>query len=356
MAAQRSEVIEAAVQIGLIALLAIWCVQIAAPFISPIIWAGIIAIGAYPLYLRLQDKTGLGKGWAATLIILALLAILITPTVILTGALFDNAQSFSSRLENDELTIPPPAEGVGDWPIIGEQLEAVWLQASQNPKETLDQYDSQLKGLTRWLLSTAASAGLGVLVFAFSIILAGVFMASAGGAKESVVSIFSRIAGPRGPELTELSVATVKSVVTGILGIALIQTILAGLGFVFMDIPAAGVLAFICLILAIVQIDILIILIPLSIYAFSVTGTGAAIAFLVWNIAVGLLNNVLKPILLAKGVDAPMAIIFIGAIGGMILSGIIGLFVGAVVMVLGYTLFMSWLKQDTAVPHQEVGD
>jgi predicted PurR-regulated permease PerM len=113
-----------------------------------------------------------------------------------------------------------------------------------------------------------------------------------------------------------------------------------------MDIPAAGVLAFICLILAIVQIDILIILIPLSIWAFSVAGTPAAVAFLVWNIAVGLLNNVLKPILLAKGVDAPMAIIFVGAIGGLILSGIIGLFVGAVVMVLGYTLFMAWLKME----------
>ena len=119
---------------------------------------------------------------------------------------------------------------------------------------------------------------------------------------------------------------------------------MAGLGFMVMGVPAAGLLAFICLILAIVQIDILIILIPLSIYAFSVAGTGAAIAFLIWNIAVGLINNVLKPILLAKGVNAPMAVIFIGAIGGMLHYGIIGLFVGAVIMVLGYTLFIAWLK------------
>jgi predicted PurR-regulated permease PerM len=147
--------------------------------------------------------------------------------------------------------------------------------------------------------------------------------------------------------MTELSQATVKSVVTGILGIAVIQSLLAGLGFMVMGVPAAGLLAFICLILAIVQIDILIILIPLSIYAFSVAGTGAAIAFLVWNIAVGLINNVLKPILLAKGVNAPMAVIFIGAIGGMLHYGIIGLFVGAVIMVLGYTLFIAWLKPDT---------
>ncbi len=169
------------------------------------------------------------------------------------------------------------------------------------------------------------------------------------------MSIFTRLSGERGQELTELSVATVKSVVTGILGIAVIQSTLAGLGFVVMDIPAAGVLAFVCLILAIVQIDILLILIPLSIYVFSVSSTGVAVAFLVWNIAVGLLNNVLKPILLAKGVDAPMAIIFIGAIGGMMLNGIIGLFVGAVVMVLGYSLFMVWLKEGMEAS-EEVSD
>ena len=346
MTTQHSPAIEAAIQIGLIALLALWCFQIAAPFISPIMWAGIIAIGVYPLYVWLKEKTGLSAGWSSTIVTLALLAILITPTVIISGALLDNVHTLSTQLKNDELVIPPPGEGVGDWPVIGEKLEALWLKASEDPQAVFGEFEDEINGATRWFISTVAGAGLDILIFVFSIIIAGVFLTAAGGAREAVVNILTRVAGDRGPELTELSVATVKSVVTGILGIALIQTILAGLGFVFMDIPAAGVLAFVCLILAIVQIDILIILIPLSIYAFSVAGTPAAIAFLVWNIAVGLLNNVLKPILLAKGVDAPMAIIFIGAIGGLILSGIIGLFVGAVVMVLGYTLFMAWLKME----------
>jgi predicted PurR-regulated permease PerM len=270
--------------------------------------------------------------------------------VIISGALLDNAHTLSTQLDSGELIIPPPPDGVGDWPIIGEQVEALWLKVSQDPQAAFGEFDDEIKGVTRWFISMVAGAGLAILVFVFSIILAGVFLTAAGGAKEAVVNIFSRLAGEHGPQLTELSVATVKSVVTGILGIALIQTILAGLGFVAMDIPGAGVLAFICLILAIVQIDILIILIPLSILAFSTSGTAAAIAFLVWNIAVGLLNNVLKPILLAKGVDAPMAVIFIGAIGGLILSGIIGLFVGAVVMVLGYTLFTAWLKMEAETP------
>lgn len=350
MTTKKSTAIETAIQIGLIALLGFWCFQIARPFLSPVVWAGIIAIGTYPIFLWLKNITGLSAGWTATIITFSLLFTLITPTVLISGALIENTQTLSEQIENDKLEIPAPPEGVAEWPLIGEKLNTLWTQASQDPKAAFGQYNSELKAFAKWALSIAAGAGLNILIFIFSIIIAGIFMVSAKGVKDTFIGIFDRIAGDRGAELTELSLSTVNSVVTGILGIALIQTLLAGLGFIVMDIPAAGVLAFICLIMAIVQIDILLILIPISIFVFndSDTSTGLAIAFLVWNIGVGLLNNVLKPILLAKGVDAPMAIIFIGAIGGMMLSGIIGLFVGAVVIVLGYTLFMVWLKPETS--------
>ncbi|MGD8629392.1 MAG: AI-2E family transporter [Gammaproteobacteria bacterium] len=356
MITARAQQIETAIQIGIIGLLVLWCYEIAAPFIGPIIWAGIIAIGVYPLYQWLKDKTGLSAGWSATLITLVMLVILITPSAILSNALLKNVHTLSTQIENDELQIPPPSERVGEWPLVGEKIHAIWAEASQNPKAVVGEYEDQLKRYTKWFLAKAAGAGMGLLVFIFSIILAGVFLVSAAGARSAVESVFIRLAGSRGPEMTELAQATVKSVVTGILGIAVIQSLLAGLGFMVMGVPAAGLLAFICLILAIVQIDILIILIPLSIYAFSVAGTGAAIAFLAWNIAVGLLNNVLKPILLAKGVNAPMAVIFIGAIGGMLHYGIIGLFVGAVVMVLGYTLFIAWLKNGSETAKDTAGE
>lgn len=348
MIEKNSTPIETAIQISLIALLGLWCFQIAQPFISPIVWAGIIAIGIYPIFLWLKEKSKLSAGWTATIITLALLGVLITPSVIISDALIDNTQTLSDHIDKGQLEIPPPPEGVADWPLIGKKLNTFWTQASEDPKAALGQYDKEIKKAAKWVISAATGAGLNLLVFIFSIIIAGVFLVSGDGVKQTFISIFDRVAGGRGSEFTELSLSTVNSVVTGILGIALIQTILAGLGFIVMDIPAAGVLAFVCLIMAIVQIDILLVLIPLSIYVFSDpgTGTGAAIAFLVWNIAVGLLNNVLKPILLAKGVNAPMSIIFVGAIGGMLLSGIIGLFIGAVIMVLGYTLFMAWLKPE----------
>ncbi|MGD8618491.1 MAG: AI-2E family transporter [Gammaproteobacteria bacterium] len=356
MATTRKELIETAIQIGIITLLVLWCYQIAAPFIGPIVWAGIIAIGVYPLYQWLKDKTGLSAGWTSTLITIALLVILITPSTILSNALLKNVQTLTTQIENNELQIPPPSATVEEWPLIGKKVAALWLEASQDVRSVLNEHNEQLRKFTGWFLAKVAGVGINLLVFIFSIILAGVFLVSATGARHAVESVFTRLAGSRGRELTELSQATVKSVVTGILGIAIIQTLLAGLGFIVMDVPAAGLLAFICLVLAIVQIDILIVLIPLSIYAFSVTGTGAAVAFLVWNIAVGLLNNVLKPILLAKGVNAPMAVIFIGAIGGMLHYGIIGLFVGAVIMVLGYTLFIAWLKPDAGTAAEPTGE
>ncbi len=204
-----------------------------------------------------------------------------------------------------------------------------------------------MKAIGKWLLRTAGGAGLTVLMFVFSIIIAGIFIAKAEACNKAALVIFNRLARERGKEMAALSHKIIQSVINGILGIAVIQTILAGLGFVAMGIPGAGFLSIICLIMAIVQIDILLILIPLSIYSFSSASTGVAIAFLAWNLFVGILNNVLKPILLGRGVDAPMLVIFLGAIGGMLLNGIIGLFVGPVVLVFGYTLLMDWIQQET---------
>ena len=344
--------VDIAVRIGLIALLTFWCLYIAAPFVGPVIWGAIIAIGSYPLYRWLQAKLGLGGGLTATLYTLVLLSVLITPTVILSGALIDQGQGLSADLQEGTLTIPPPPESVAGWPLIGEKVSAFWTQLSADPKGTLGRVEPQLKKLLKWLVQSAAGAGLGILMFVFSIIIAGVFLATAKSGRRAAEAIFTRLVGKKGKAMTDLAQSTVTSVVNGILGIALLQTLLAGMGFVAMDIPGAGALAAICLVLAVVQIDILLILIPLSIYAFSTAGTAAAIAFLVWNLAVGLMNNVLKPILLGRGVEAPMAVIFIGAIGGLVAHGIIGLFVGAVVFVLGYTLFMAWLK-DADTEEQE---
>lgn len=340
------KIIEIIVPIGLILLLLVWCFNIIAPFIAPIVWGIIIAIGTYPIYKWFIIKTRLGNALGSTLFTLLMILLLITPTVMLTGVLFEDAQVLAKNLESGTLNIPEPPDLIGDLPLIGDDLKDFWTRASEDPKETLGQIEPQLKAIGKWMLKAAAGAGLGVLMFIFSIIIAGIFIAKADACNKAVLIICNRLVGERGNNMAALSHKIIQSVISGILGIALIQTLLAGLGFVAMGIPGAGFLSMICLVLAVVQIDILIILLPLSIYAFSFAGTGAAVAFLIWNLAVGLLNNILKPILLGRGVDAPMLVVFLGAIGGLLLSGIIGLFIGPVVLVFGYTLFMDWLDHE----------
>lgn len=342
--------IEVAIRIGLVALLVYVCFQIAKPFLAAIIWGIIIAIASFPVYKWLQEKTALSNGKTAALLTLIMLAVLITPSIHLAEALFSNAQELSGSLKDGTISIPEPPEKVADWPIIGNKLNAIWSEASKDPKAAFGEYENQIKAVANWVLKAAASAGGSLLMFVFSIIIAGVFLARAEGGRGAAVLVMTKLIGERGEAMVQLSGQTVTSVVNGILGIAILQTLLAGIGFLAMGIPAAGVIALICLVLAVVQIDILIILIPLSIYAFSFASPPAAIAFLIWNIAVGLMNNVLKPILLARGVEAPMAVIFVGAIGGMLAMGIIGLFVGAVILVLGYTLFVQWLHEHKSAP------
>ena len=203
----------------------------------------------------------------------------------------------------------------------------------------------QVAAFGRWLLATVGELGLGTLQFVMAIIIAGVLLANAQGSGHAARAIATRLAGERGADYAELGQATVRSVARGILGVALIQSLLAGLGFLAVGVPGAGLLALVCLLLAVVQIGPIVVLIGTVIYVFSTADTFTAVIFLIWSIFVALIDNVLKPILLGRGVKVPMVVIFVGAIGGLLASGIIGLFVGSVVLALSFTLFKAWLRE-----------
>jgi predicted PurR-regulated permease PerM len=224
-------------------------------------------------------------------------------------------------------------------------LSAFWSGASENLGATLTSIAPHLKEAGGWLLSTAAGAGVGVLQFVVSIIIAGVILANATGFGEFLKALATRVTGERGEEFAMLASKTVRSVAQGVLGVALIQSLLAGVGLLAADVPGAGLWALLVLLLAIVQLPPLLILAPIIVYVFSASSTTVAIIFMIWSIFVSMSDAFLKPLLLGRGVEVPMLIILIGAIGGMIYSGIIGLFVGAVVLALGYELFKAWLKE-----------
>jgi predicted PurR-regulated permease PerM len=341
--------LEATIRIGIVVLLAAWCYQIVQHFIVPVIWGIIIAIATYPGYRWMRIMLGGRPGLAATFYTLLVLVVLVVPAVMLSGTLVDSAQSLATQLRAGTWAIPPPPEGVGKWPLIGNWLERFWGLASENLGAALHMIEPQLKTVGTWLLSAAAGAGFGILQFAVAIIIAGVLQAHASSAHHAAHAVVTRFAGERGAEIADLAEATVRSVARGILGVALIQTLLAGLGFLIAGVPGAGFWAMLCLLFAVVQIGISPITIPIVIYVFSTADVVTGVLFLIWNVFVTLLDNILKPILLGRGVEVPMVVIFVGAIGGFLASGIIGLFVGSVVLVLGYKLFLAWLNEGQSI-------
>ena len=347
--AQVNRALEASIHIGLAFLLVAACLMILLPFIPLIAWGIIIAVAVYPSFRKLQGLLGGRGGLAALLYTLIFLAVLMIPAVLLAQSMIDGVQTLVAHLKDGTLTIPPPPVGVETWPIIGRPLKNVWDMASTNLSGLVTKFAPQIAVVIPKLLSATAGIGGAVLQFILSILVSGLLLANAEAAYEVTRSLANRLFGDKGPEFQELVGSTIRSVTTGILGVALIQSVFASVGFLVVGLPAAGVWAVIFLIAAVLQVGVLV-LIPAVIYIFAFASTTTAVIFLIWCIIVALMDNVLKPILLGRGVAVPIAVVFLGAIGGFVAMGIIGLFVGAIVLSVGYKLFLAWLNGDANKP------
>ena len=283
---------------------------------------------------------------SAILFTVVLLILLILPVILLAGTLVEGIQSIGARFKEGSLIIPPPPASVETWPIIGAPLKSLWSLASQDLSEAVRTFAPQIKTIVPGLFSVSAGIGLTVVQFALAIVVAGVLLANARAAYEVTCSLANRLFGEKGPEFQQLIGATIRSVTTGILGVAFIQSILAGVGFLVAGLPGAGLWAVVFLIAAVLQAGVLI-LIPAVIYMFTTASVTKAVIFLIWCIIVALIDNVLKPLLLGRGVAVPTAVVFLGAIGGFVVFGIIGLFIGAIVLSVGYKLFLAWVHQNS---------
>ena len=335
--------IEVSIHLGLMVLLLVACLMILLPFLPLVAWGIIIAIAVFPAYRRLLSTVG-GRGkLAATIFTLLFLAILIVPIVMLAETTVEGVQTLVAHVKDGSLSIPPPPANVGTWPIIGGPLQKLWTKASTDLTGLLQSLLPQIKDLAPRVLAATAGFGLTVLQFVLSILVAGVLLANASGCAEVSRSLANRLFGPRGPEFEELAGSTIRSVTNGILGVAVIQSFLAGLGFVVAGLPGAGLWTLIFLFSAVLQAGALV-LIPAVIYMFAIASTTKAVLFLLWCVVVALIDNALKPMLLGRGVAVPIAVVFLGAIGGFIAIGIIGLFVGAIILSVGYKLFLAWLE------------
>jgi predicted PurR-regulated permease PerM len=329
----------------LLALLVALCVQLLLPFVGLLVWTIILAICFKPLHDRLMNKRGMSSRWSAITIGVGLSAIILVPTAIAAMSAASSIPETVAAIQSGESEVPPPPARLKEVPVVGEKAFAAWTQASTDMPAFVKTYRTQLTGFTKSLLGIAAGLFAAILVLVLAIIFAAICLAYSVSLRAYMSRVFTRITGNResGEHYMDLIAATVKSVANGVIGVAFVQALLVGIGFFAIGMPGAGLLSLLAMAFGVVQVPVILITLPAILYAFAVKSTTVAIIFTVWSIIGGLSDAVLKPMMIGHGLEVPMPIILLGVIGGVMAFGLVGLFIGAVVLAVGYVLFGEWV-------------
>jgi len=357
-----SRMLDVLIRAGLIAALVVLSLQIVAPFFSMMVWALILAVALYPLHQMLARKMGGRQKLAATVLVILGAIVIVVPTAVLLNSLADSVRGLIADVQNNTLQINAPAESVKKWPIVGERVFAIWTSAHDDLPALVHSLQPKIGNLAQKALGMVARFGGGILLFLASFIIAGIIMGYGESAARAFRAIVIRFAGTeRGEALAKLSAATIRTVAQGVIGVAFIQASLIGLVLLVAGVPWAGVIAIITLVLGIAQVPALIVTLPAIAYIW-LSGdysTGMATTYTIVLVLAGMADNVLKPLMLGRGVDAPMPVILLGALGGMASAGISGMFAGATLLAVGYQIFIGWVANtsddEAAVPKNEAG-
>lgn len=345
------QAIDLLLPIAIVGILAAACLALLNPFFGLIIWSVVFAICFAPIRTALMQR-GFSSGRAATLIGTAIGVLLIIPT----GIAAVHAAGVVPELVaigqgKGSFDIPLPPESLRDLPVVGEKAHAAWTEAATDRQAFVRDFGPKIRDATVWLANQAGGILLTILGAVVAVVLAAVLLGSWERYTRAGEQILGRITGdfPRGAHLAVLIAATVRSVALGVVGVAFVQAALVGVGLFAVGIPGAGLLALVAMFLGIVQVPVLLVTLPAIAWAFSTQDTTTAIIFTVWSIVAGLSDAVLKPMLIGRGLEVPMPVILIGVIGGVIVYGLVGLFVGAVILSVGYVLFLEWLGRPTTI-------
>nr|WP_228748186.1 AI-2E family transporter [Bradyrhizobium sp. BR 10289] len=331
------------IRLGLLALLIVWTLVLMRPFGTILAWAVVLAVAFNPVFVRFAKMLG-GRPKLASMLITAInLAILIGPAAWLGIGAVEGIKDFAGQLSAGEFKVPSPPESIKSWPLLGSQLYEFWDQASSNIRSVLRQVTPYLKPLAGTLLGLAGDAGIGAIKFLLAVAVAGLMLPYGQLLVVAGRKLLSRIVPEQSEHFVELAGATIRAVAQGVIGIAVIQALLAGIGFKLAGIPIAGLLAFIVLLLSIVQIGAAVVMLPVIIWIWTAKDVTTAVLLTLFLVAVGLLDNVLKPLLMGRGLTTPTLVILVGVIGGTLAHGIVGLFIGPIVLSVAWELMVAWI-------------
>jgi predicted PurR-regulated permease PerM len=344
-----SRLMDVLIRAGLVLALVMLCYRVFAPFLTLTVWALILAVTLYPLHRAIADKLNGRRGVSATLLVLLGIALLVAPAAVLMNSLGDTVKDLIRNVQSNSLEIPLPPDSVATWPLVGKRIFEAWSLAHNDLPGLVQSLQPKIGEVAREALAFVASIAGALLLFLGSFILAGIFMAFGESGARACKAIMGRLAGKeRGEEFTRLATATIRAVAQGVVGVALIQAILVGLCLLIAGVPWAGVLAAIVLVLGIAQVPAVIVTLPAIAHLWTRGNKGnvEAIFYTVLLLVAGMADNVLKPLMLGRGVDVPMPVILVGALGGMAAAGILGMFVGATLLALAYQIFKGWVEDN----------
>ena len=325
----------------------VWfCVQTFSPFLPLMLWALILAVSLHPFNQWLAARLNLRKGLSAGLFVLVSLILIGTPTVLLAVSMAEHVRDWAIFLGEHGGSIPEANPEVSNWPLIGPALFNLWQAAHQDLVSVAQMVQPQLMSAGKAMLGAVANTMLALVLFFLALIISGFMMASADRGATQVAHLFNTFADKqRGAELQALMVATIRSVSNGVVGVAFLQALALGVGFLALGVPAAGVLAMVVPFLGVLQLPSALVVFPAIAWLWlgGESATWAAGFGTAYLLAAGMADGLLKPYLLGRGVETPMPIVLIGVLGGMAAEGLIGLFVGAVMLSVGYKLLSSWV-------------
>jgi predicted PurR-regulated permease PerM len=331
------------IRVVCLGVLGYWSLILIMPFLTIIIWSIVLTVALYPIFDWLSAKLHGHRGLAAIAITVFTFFVMLGPVTWIALSLVETVRMLFAKFGDGSLVIPPPSGAVKAWPLIGEKVYEAWQLASTNLQALIIEVAPNFKPLGASLLNKAGNIGINLLKFTVALVISGFLFIPGPALVHSAKNLLGRVAAGRGEEFVDLAGATIRNVSRGIIGIAILQGLLVGIGLLLAGVPAAGLFSFLVLLLGVIQIGPSVILVPLIIWSWFAMQTPAAILFTLYMVPVNLLDNILRP-LVAKGLKTPMLVILIGVLGGTLVHGIIGLFVGPIVLSIAWQVLMVWVR------------
>jgi predicted PurR-regulated permease PerM len=316
------------------------------PFLTSLLWAIVICIAIWPMLLRLEAFLG-GRRWAAVAIMTAtILLVVFVPVTLALTTIVSNAQNITAELKSFEsVVLPAPPGWIERIPFGGDRIVAEWRRVvALDPQQRSAELTPYVQTALQWFVFQAGSVGRMLVQFLLAAVITAIGFAKGEAVRDGILRFAARLGGEQGRETAVLAARTVRGVVLGVVVTALIQAAIAGTGLFISGVPAAALLTAVILFLCLAQLGPLLVVIPAVIWLFWSGRTGAGITLLVVGVIAGALDNIVRPVLIRRGADLPLLLIFAGVIGGLIAFGIIGLFIGPVVLAVAYTLLTIWMS------------